>query len=185
MNYDDLYKAWKREKESSHLQQLPKDFYGNLAEHMKGLREEQKMVDEKSLMAKLLTTEYAYTKRLFKELLQIRRNKIAQAILDSGSAPIEACTQEEEKLATDLASIADTYKKILKEVLEGKKAQVKKMAAKPKKILVRFLQPLPAIIGIDMKNYGPFKQEDLALLPAENAEALLKQGVVVKVKAER
>ena len=185
MNYDDLYKAWKREKESTQLQQLPKDFYDNLAGYMKSLIEKQQMLDEKSLMAKLLTEENAYTKRLFTELLQIRRNKITAEILDSGSVSIEACTREEEKLANDLASITDTYKKILNEVLEGKERQVKEIVAKPKKLLVRFLQSLPAIIGADTKTYGPFKQEDLTLLPTENAEALLKQGVVVKVETER
>lgn len=184
MNYDALYKAWKREKESTQLQQLPKDFYGDLADYMRRLREDQQMLDEKSLTAKLATTEYTYTNRLFMELLQIRRNKIATEILNSGSVPIEACAREEEKLVNDLTSVMDTYKKILKDRLEGKEAQVKEIVVKPKKILVRFLQPLPAIVGVDMKNYGPFKQEDLALLPVENAEALLKHGVVVKVEVK-
>lgn len=185
MNYNDLYKAWKLEKESTQLQKLPKDFYSDLADYMRKVSEEQRMLDEKALMAKLLTKEYAHTKRLFTELLQIRRNKIATEILDSGSIPIEACTREEEKLANDLTAVTDTYEKMLKEVFEGKAVQVKETGEKPKKILVRFLKPLPAIIGVDMKNHGPFKQEDLALLPAENAEALLKQGIVVKVETER
>lgn len=184
MNYDDLYKAWKREKESTQLQQLAKDFYGDLADYMRRLREDQQMLDEKSLTAKLVALEYTYTNRLFTELLQIRRNKIATEILDSGSVPIEACTREEEKLVNGLTSVMDTYKKILKDRLEGKEGQVKESGVKPKKILVRFLQPLPAIVGVDMKNYGPFKQEDLALLPVENAEALLKHGVVVKVEVK-
>jgi DNA replication factor GINS len=47
----------------------------------------------------------------------------------------------------------------------------------PKRILVRFLQAIPAIIGPDMKAYGPFKEEDVASLPAENAEILITRGV--------
>ena len=44
-------------------------------------------------------------------------------------------------------------------------------------ILVRFVQDVPQIIGVDLKTHGPFKAEDIASLPKENAEALIKQGL--------
>jgi DNA replication initiation complex subunit (GINS family) len=56
-----------------------------------------------------------------------------------------------------------------------------KPAENPKRILVRFLKAIPAIIGPDMKAYGPFNEEDVASLPAENAEVLLKRGVAMEV----
>lgn len=51
-------------------------------------------------------------------------------------------------------------------------------------IVVRFLQPLPAIMGIDMKAYGPFQPEELGTIPAQNAEALIKRGIAKKVEVE-
>jgi len=39
---------------------------------------------------------------------------------------------------------------------------------------VRFLRDVPAIVGADMKVYGPFKKGDVAKLPKENAEAFVK-----------
>jgi DNA replication factor GINS len=50
--------------------------------------------------------------------------------------------------------------------------------------IVRFLQPLPAIMGIDMKAYGPFKAEDVASIPQENAENLVKRGIAQRVEVE-
>jgi DNA replication factor GINS len=47
---------------------------------------------------------------------------------------------------------------------------------------VRFLKPIPAIIGGDMKTYGPFAAEDVASVPAENARILVKQGLAVVVE---
>jgi len=41
---------------------------------------------------------------------------------------------------------------------------------------LRFLKAVPAIIGSDMKTYGPFAVEDVASVPVENAKILAKQG---------
>jgi len=37
-------------------------------------------------------------------------------------------------------------------------------------------------MGVDLKSYGPFKVEDVASLPAENAKVLVKQGLAVQVE---
>jgi DNA replication factor GINS len=50
-----------------------------------------------------------------------------------------------------------------------------------KRILVRLLQAIPTIVGTDMETYGPFSVEEVAALPIENAEALIKHGIAVKV----
>ena len=52
-----------------------------------------------------------------------------------------------------------------------------------KRAVLRFLKDVPAIIGADMKTYGPFKVEDVASLPIENAKVLIKQGLAEKVEA--
>jgi len=60
-----------------------------------------------------------------------------------------------------------------------KKAEAKPVEpSKPSElVLVRFLQDVPPIVGVDLKTYGPFRKEDVANLPKENAEALIKQGL--------
>jgi DNA replication factor GINS len=50
---------------------------------------------------------------------------------------------------------------------------------------IRFLRAVPAIIGIDMKTYGPFKAEDLASMPVENAENLIRRGIAKEVEIQR
>lgn len=40
-------------------------------------------------------------------------------------------------------------------------------------LLVRFLEETPALVGIDLKNYGPFGKEDVANLPVKNAKILI------------
>ena len=40
-------------------------------------------------------------------------------------------------------------------------------------LLVRILENTPALVGIDLKNYGPFQKEDIATLPVKNAKILI------------
>jgi len=49
------------------------------------------------------------------------------------------------------------------------------------KTRVRFLYAMPKFLGFDMKPYGPYGKGDAAELPRENAEALLKRGLVDQV----
>ena len=51
-----------------------------------------------------------------------------------------------------------------------------------KRILVRFLKDIPSFVGIDLRTYGPFRAEDVALIPAPNAEALIRHGIAVELK---
>jgi DNA replication factor GINS len=48
-------------------------------------------------------------------------------------------------------------------------------------MVLRFVQEIPALVGSDMKTYGPFEPEDIATLPPENARVLIKEGVAVEV----
>jgi DNA replication factor GINS len=46
---------------------------------------------------------------------------------------------------------------------------------------MRLLKDVPAIVGADMKTYGPFRTEDVASLPVENAKILVRQGLAEKI----
>jgi DNA replication factor GINS len=59
-----------------------------------------------------------------------------------------------------------------------------KSKKKAKGMVVRFLKEVPEIVGADMKTYGPFKAEDIATLPVENAKALIKQEVAMEVETK-
>jgi DNA replication initiation complex subunit (GINS family) len=63
-------------------------------------------------------------------------------------------------------------------------AQIAKTETKPahKRLTLRFVKSIPAIMGADMKSYGPFNAEDVAALPALNAQILIKQGLAVLVE---
>jgi DNA replication factor GINS len=97
--------------------------------------------------------------------------------------PREVLTEEEEKLHGEILPLAEAYQTFLKDILQGHLSRIER-EEKPKKLLLRFVQEIPAIVGSDMKTYGPFEPEDIATLPSENARILIKQGVAVEVEVK-
>ena len=55
---------------------------------------------------------------------------------------------------------------------------------KTKPITVRFIKEFDEIVGVDSEKYGPFKPEDIATIPNENAQALISNGIALKVRIE-
>ncbi|MBD3196686.1 MAG: hypothetical protein GF317_16640 [Candidatus Lokiarchaeota archaeon] len=50
--------------------------------------------------------------------------------------------------------------------------------------LIRFIKKAPALVGLDLLNYGPFKKDDLANLPVENAKILITEKFAENVILE-
>jgi len=181
--YEELFEAWKKEKENAELQALPRDFYGNLVNYMKKIREESRMLDKKTTRARLMYREIENIKKLIKELIKLRREKILRKIMTGKIVPEDYLTMEEKGLHHGFLSLAESYQGFSKNILRGQTMQVERKE-KAKKVFVRFVQEIPAIIGSDLNMYGPYRAEDIATLPSENARILIKQGVAIEVEAE-
>ena len=144
-------------------------------------------------------------RRMLEELLLARYNKIIKTITQDQKLPAELLTTEEAKMGESFAAFTAAYQKFSKNLLKGQtvvqiqavpqvqpvqpaqpvvQPQVVKSEAEAahKRVPLRFVKATPSIIGMDMKTYGPFKVEDVASLPAENAKMLVKQGLAVQVE---
>ena len=181
--YDELYEAWKNEKENLEIQRLPKNFYAKIAEYVKKIREERRMLDKKTTKARLLKREFRNVKNMTEELIRLRYDKALKKSLARETVAREVLTEEEEKLYGEILPLTEAYQAFLRDILQGRLSHIEK-EEKPKRILLRFVQEIPAIVGSDMKTYGPFEPEDIATLPSENARILIKQGVAVEVEVK-
>lgn len=183
--YPELYEAWRKEKATVEIQKLPDDFYTKLVNYLGRIKKESRMLDTKTVKARLLQQEFLNAKRLVEELVQLRHEKILQLIAEGKSVPKNVLTPEEMKLHGQVLSLSDAYQAFLKDVLRGRLTLAEeKSRGKPRKMVVRFLQAIPAIVGADMKTYGPFRAEDVATLPIENAKVLIKQKAAVEVEVK-
>lgn len=183
--YEELYEAWRKEKENEAVQQLTRDFYARLADYTRKLKEESRMLDEKTLRGRLLQKENENVKRLTGELIRTRYDKIMLRVSAGEIVPPTSLTGEEASLCEEVSPSAETYLSLLNNILQGHLSKAEeRVRPKRKIILLRILQEIPAMIGADMKAYGPFKPEDVAALPAENARILIKQGAAQEIETK-
>ncbi|MGQ9623768.1 MAG: DNA replication complex subunit Gins51 [Candidatus Bathycorpusculaceae bacterium] len=179
--YNELYEIWKGELENIELVKLPKNFYSEVVEYLKRLREESRMLDKRTVKASLLRSEMQNAKRMIRELTRLRYRKLVRKMAKGEKVSADILTVEEEKIYGDFSSFAEAYRNFVRNVLHGHLPKVE-IGTKRRRVVLRFLRDVPAIIGVDMETYGPFKAEDIASLPMENAKILLKQGLAERVE---
>jgi DNA replication factor GINS len=194
--YNQLYAAWQREIDDPTLGALPPDFYVKISEYLQHMKDEDKILDKKSVKMNLLLHESTNVERMLKELLETRYRKLIKNITKNQKTPVGVLTNEETRMVETFADFTKTYHKFADELMLGQITQitepdktsrivVKTENASPivsKRSTIRFLKSIPAIMGADMKSYGPFIAEDVASLPPQNAQILVKQGLAVLVE---
>jgi len=179
--YNELLDAWKRESDSSGLERLPPDFYAEIADYIRHIKEEGRMLDKRAVKASLLKSEMRGARRMVRELVQMRFKKLIKDMAMHEKTPAELLTVEEEKMRTACLPALEAFQNFAKSILRG---QISKMdiARERRFCALRFLKDVPEIIGADMKICGPFKTEDVASLPTENAKIIVKQKLAEEIE---
>ena len=179
--YNELYELWKKEKETEkEILGLPKNFYAKIAAYIKKTKEENRMLDKKTTKATLVESEFKNVKIMATELFELRYKKLQEKALALETITRNVLTEEEGKLYREVLPIAEAYHAFVKDILRGHLSNIKN-DTKQTMVVLRFVHEIPALVGADMKTYGPFGAEDIATLPPENARVLIKQGVAIEV----
>ncbi len=202
MSYSTLQKAWEKERNEEELQNIPDTLLHEMKDYITTLN--RTPTDEDTLSGQLTRKEKEYANRMLRELTEDRLRKIVTREARGEPIDAQAMTPEEQRLHSNLRQLLTGYRQgaDLPEIIEvttqtkpkpSKPVQVKRKKPTPRPVIkpddvelivVRFLQPVPAIMGIDMKAYGPFQPEELGTLPTQNAENLIKRGIAKKVEVE-
>ncbi|MCX8175670.1 MAG: hypothetical protein N3E48_00355 [Candidatus Bathyarchaeota archaeon] len=181
--YRKIYEAWKNEVEDGKLQPLPENFYQDFSAYIKNLREEIKGLDEKSLKYKLKQLEVEKSSELLNLLIDLRLKKIVKLLFEErGEMDHSLLTLEEKSFYEQLNQGFKFYRKLVKNSVEGKTLKsTYNIKVKKANVVLRILSDIPALVGSDMKTYGPFKVEDVIAIPLQNIEKLVKHGYVNEV----
>lgn len=178
--YEEIYRFWKNETERAELGELPKDFYVRAAEYLRRLREEARMVDKKAMKAVLLNIEEQNVKKMLYEIVQARRKKVVKRAVMERKIPSGPLPDEEQNMYQEILQFSENFQEFMEQLLESRQLKTVGRYASETAAL-RFLKDVPAIIGKNMKVYGPFKAEDVASVPLENAKILVKQGLAERI----
>jgi DNA replication factor GINS len=188
--YSELYAAWEAEIGNPSMQPLPGDFYIRVLSYMHQIKGETQAVDRSNVKAALIEQERRNVSRMVKGLLRARYKKILKTVKGGQKLLPDILTNEETEFLTGLLLFAEAFSAFAKNLLQGQSSKPSNERLEPKavvvetphkRVVVRFVKAIPAIVGSDMKTYGPFQPEDVASVPVENAKILVKQGLAQNV----
>jgi len=180
--YETLMESWRLERENEALQAISEKFYAEMTDYISEIQgvESQKDV---SLASRITEKERDYAQRMLGELTRLRMNKIIKSELNGVVLAGKNLTREEQIFYSDLRRVLSSHEERLKSILMGHVPQIDTKPSPGVSLkVIRFLKAVPAIIGIDMKTYGPFQPEDVVAIPVENAENLIRRGIAKEVE---
>ena len=177
--YNELYKAWKSEKNSEKAQPLAGDFYRRVQAYLNGLEQDSAALEPHTIQGRLALKEREIVTRLLRELKEARLQKLVSVAKRHGDMDTTGLTDEEKTL---VKGIEDSMKAFGQEKQEPVRTEDATSEETTELSVVRFLQDIPEIVGTDLKIYGPYKKEDVGSLPDQNARALVKQGAAKEIE---
>jgi DNA replication initiation complex subunit (GINS family) len=194
--FEILQKAWEKENEKPELQKIPDEFLHEMRRYSEELNKTP--TDPGTLTGAITKKEKRFVGQMLRELTETRLRKIVTKELRGEPIDAQALTPEEQRLHSNIRQLLLGYRQgaeipepeAAPEAKTPRPAPLRPTAAAPHKesegemVVVRFMKPLPAIMGVDMRAYGPFDPEDVASIPRRNAVNLIRRGIAKLVDIE-
>jgi DNA replication factor GINS len=167
-----------QEFQTDEPRELSTDFFRNLSNFIGKLKNEEYDGIEKKTKNEIISTATKLTELLINKRLEkiSMLSKISYSIL----------TDEEKFVIDSNDEMNERKNMIISGIINGKSKflEITSTKHKTKPVTVRFVKEFEEIVGVDLEKYGPFKPEDVATIPNENAQALISNGIVLKVRIE-
>ncbi len=183
LNYDEIMRVYRLEKNSpkhvavdeSFFEDMRKFFAKERSEYLRSLKD----------IGSSKAAAFSNLKKIVEELFSLREKKLLnKALIASRTGEMEngqLAVQERETLK-QLLTVLEKHQRFLDEIISG---EAKKQAAEEKKAVeIKLLQDVPAFVGADMKEYGPFQKEKTASVPPKIASLLIARKLAEKAKGE-
>ena len=171
-----LYSKVQQEVESDTIQELNPEFFSDIAEFIGKLKKQEFDNLENKIKKTLVEMASDNITLLIKiRLEKSRKNLDFSNLLDEEKYVLDSQEEFQERADMILSAMLNGKSKLLKSISE---------AHKTKSITVRFLKDVDEFIGADLETYGPFKIEDLATIPYYNAQALILQEIVIRIRLD-
>lgn len=174
----DIFKLLKKEIELPTLQAIEPDTFQKVAASLGNLKGQ----GYEGIEAKVRDRTTELLASAAKLLIEARQIKIR-----AGEALDYSKLTDEEKYVLDGERESESrMNEVIAATVKGRPKVLESISARmrSKQIVVRFLKPTEAFVGIDMCKYGPFQPEDVASLPFENARLIIEGGAAVEVHVE-
>ncbi|MGH9965086.1 MAG: hypothetical protein ACRD5E_09715 [Nitrososphaeraceae archaeon] len=178
-----------KEINTDSLQNLPVDIYHEVTARIERLRGSSKeFAIEEQLAHAQIELLFSAIRLLFEaRYAKIEANRKADLLAKKKNEleiDYSNMTREEKFVLDGSVETEKRINMILSAIVTGRPVVLDKISnmLSHKRIPVRFIKPIDRFMGIDMVTYGPYIEEDIALLPSENARALTQNGFVEEIQ---
>ena len=177
INYDELRRIYRLEKNTSRLVEVDEDFFDSLEDFVR----EQKEIYLKSLkdLSSSRANDFTNMKKMIEEIFSLREKKLLNKALVSsrtGDLIEEKMASQEKECFNELIKILNSHKKILNSIFSVSPEKKQKSSA----LKLKALKSIPAFVGADMKEYGPFEKDSIIEIPEKIAGLLISRKLVQK-----
>ena len=192
----DIHNLLLKEIQIPTLQSIPFDTYQNIASIVEDLNgQEYEGIEAKirdSIVEMISISARLILESRLQKLKGQQQNNPFLAALSSSSAGNMSTPIDYSKLTDDEKYILDSEKEsqkrrfmVLVAMLKGRPKVLASISSKihRKQIIIRFIKSMEQFIAVDMNKYGPFQEEDVAILPFENARSLIENGEAIEIHA--
>ncbi len=181
LDYDELMRIYRLEKNSPKHVEVEETFFEDLRKFFG--KERQLYLQSLRDLTGSRATNFSNLKKIVEQIFSLREKKMLNKALvacRTGELENGQLAAEEKETLKQLLVILQKHQKILDEIIQG---ESKKQQAKEKKaVSIKLLQNVPAFVGADMKEYGPFQKENIVSLPPKIASLLTGRKFAENVK---
>ena len=187
LTLEDVYNLLVTEIQIPTLQSIPLDTYQNIATVLSNIKAQ----GYEGIDAKIRDKMVEMISKSAQLLLECRHQKLIEhqhEILSSSSSATTAVDYskltDEEKYILDGEKESDKRRNaVLAATINGRPKVMESMSTKirSKQIVIRFIKSMEQFVGVDMTKYGPFQEEDVAVLPFENARSFIEKGIAIEI----
>ena len=190
----ELFSLLLKEVQMPTLESIPLDIYKTIAATLENLKEQEydglnalirdRIVNIMSICVNILL-DIRHLKlveqHITREVQNGKTSESGWAILPA--ADYSKLTDEEKYILDAEREFNIRKKAVLAATLQGRPKVLESISSRIllKQTVVRFIRPMEQFIGVNMTRYGPYQEEDVAMLPFENARSLMENGIAVQL----
>ncbi len=190
---EEIFNILKREIQlTSGLQSIPPDFYLNISNLISKLKNNtaEKEIEEENTKIKRETISNQIKNNLIDLFIEsvtllfiCRCKKTFDINKTKETFDFSNLTNEEKYVFYGNKEREYRINIVLNTLFEGKPRTLEKIVSSINEnyIIVRFLDSMEQFVGVNMNKYGPFKKDDVAILPFENARSIIENNKAIEI----
>jgi len=204
MDYEQLRKHQRREKNTAKLTEIPENFYEELESLIK--QKEQEYRESMDYEAK---NQLDNIRKIAKDLYKRRERKIITRALKETQQtnPKYHLVDREKKIFQEISELIEKERNFLKNMLMGThtkpetkekeetkekqqteeektEEQTKSSSQELNKVMVKILKEVPSFVSHNLEKLGPYQPNTKVRIPEKQAKILSEKGLAEKVKED-